>query len=250
MPPLTKVLGIPDRELDKYLSMTFDVFLFVNHDLYDPFESKCTSASKCVMTFRRSHTPIVYEVRPPVVYFDSVTSLWFDPKNTVDLITDLPKDEMHFINAKLGGSLMDFETFVDYDHQYNKWSRNSISGRVGDQMPNATHSVSMLWEVGQANIQPIESWTCSYDNSTCYQVKTVPVIYSQNHNSGYTTGGQIITVKGHGFTAGNITAEVDGVACVVDEESVKIDQFDCKVAPKSAISDLTKKYFGSHGMRV
>jgi len=85
---------------------------------------------------------------------------------------------MHFINFKIGGALMDFETFVDYDHQYSKWYRNHISGRVGDQLPNANNDINMLWEVGNANIQPIESVTCSYDNSTCYQAKTVPVIFS------------------------------------------------------------------------
>jgi hypothetical protein len=73
MPTLSKILGIPDRELDKYLTMTFDIFLFVNHDLYDPFESRCSKAANCKMIFRRSHTPIVYTLRPPVVYYESVT---------------------------------------------------------------------------------------------------------------------------------------------------------------------------------
>jgi hypothetical protein len=249
MPSLTTILGIPDRVLDKYMTMTFTIHLFVRHDLYEPFDAECKNKAKCTMTFRRSHTPIIYSLRPPVVYFNSVTSVWFDPKNTVDLITDLPMDELHFINYKIGGSLMDFEGFIDNKEPYSKYNRNHIAGKVGDQLPNANHDMNMLWEVGNANIQPIESVTCSFDNSTCYQAKTVPVIFSQDHNSGFTTGGQVITVKGHGFTGGNITAEVDGVPCEVDLDSVKVGEFDCRVASKAAVSDLSKNYVGQHGIR-
>ena len=48
-----------------------------------------------------------------MVYYESTTYVWFDPKNTVDLIQDLDSDEYPFINVKLGGSLLDFENEVD-----------------------------------------------------------------------------------------------------------------------------------------
>jgi len=56
---------------------------------------------------------------------------------------------------------------------------------------------------------------CSYDNSTCYKAKATAVINSIDKASGYSTGSQLITVKGYGFTSSNITAIIDGVPCAV-----------------------------------
>jgi hypothetical protein len=178
LPSPATLLGVDERVLDQYSVMYFELRVWVEHDLYEPYQAVCSSTSKCMVKYDRGYTPIVYEFKPPVVYYDSITNIWFDPKNTINLIQDLPQDEMHFINAKIGGALMDFEGFVDFDRSYSKWYRNQVSGRVGDQPPSASHNMSMLWEIGHSNIQKQESLTCSYDNSTCYQAKTVPVIFS------------------------------------------------------------------------
>jgi hypothetical protein len=77
----------------------------------------------------------------------------------------------------------------------------------------------MLWETGYADNQELETLHCSYDNATCYQVKTVPVIFETSSNSGYRTGGQNLTLKGHGLDVGTISATVDGVACAVTQQS-------------------------------
>lgn len=82
--------------------------------------------------FKKPHTPVVYELNPPVVYFNSETHFWFDPKSVPGLLTDLASDEMAFINAKIGGALVDFEGFVDFDDSYRAWERNYVKGRVGD----------------------------------------------------------------------------------------------------------------------
>jgi hypothetical protein len=59
-----------------------------------------------------------------VVYYGSFTEVWFDPKDVPRLITDLASDEMQFINAKIGGSLLDFEFQVDDGTTYSGWYRN------------------------------------------------------------------------------------------------------------------------------
>jgi hypothetical protein len=58
----------------------------------------------------------MYGLAPPVVYEGSETIIYFDPKSTTNLVPtdDLLADEMPFINAKIGGSLMDFEDSVDF----------------------------------------------------------------------------------------------------------------------------------------
>jgi len=40
---------------------------------------------------------------------------------------------------------------------------------------------------------------CNYQNTSCYKAKAVGRLDSINAETGYTTGGQVLTVKGHGF---------------------------------------------------
>lgn len=40
---------------------------------------------------------------------------------------------------------------------------------------------------------------CDYSNSTCYSAKVVAVINSIDASTGYTTGGQLLTINGYGL---------------------------------------------------
>jgi len=77
----------------------------------------------------------------------------------------------------------------------------------------------MLWETGHSIENEQEILHCSYENDNCYQAKTVPVIYDISQNTGYTTGGQNLTIDGYGFDNENIDIKIDGVDCVVQEYS-------------------------------
>lgn len=189
LPSLPTLLQVDMEMLDQYEFMIFELRLFVDDDLLGPQTLTCDTVSYCQIYFKKSTTPVVYEIAPPVVYYGSDVFVWFDPKSTTSLIEDLPTDEMPFINAKIGGNLIDFEFNVDFDTYFSHWQRNSVKGVVGDQQPAANHDISMLWETGQSVIQPQESVHCSYDNSTCYTAKTVPVIFGKSSATGYTTGG-------------------------------------------------------------
>lgn len=78
--------------------------------------------------YRKDSTPHIYYLSPPVVYYESFTEVWFDPKYTVNLIKDLEFDEMQFINTKVGGSLLDFELDVNHETRYSSYSRNKARG--------------------------------------------------------------------------------------------------------------------------
>jgi len=54
----------------------------------------------------------MHYLSPPVVYLDSYTQLWFDPKYAAGLQTDLKENEMAFVSARIGPSVMDFENTV------------------------------------------------------------------------------------------------------------------------------------------
>jgi hypothetical protein len=57
----------------------------------------------------------------------------FDPKATTNTMADLRSDELPFINAKIGGALVDFEENVDSSVYIAHWTINSLMGKVGDQ---------------------------------------------------------------------------------------------------------------------
>lgn len=86
---------------------------------------------------------------------------------------------------------------------------------------------------------------CDFNNTNCYQAKSLPVIFDISENVGYTTGGQNITVKGYGFDVGNVHAVIDGKNCTVTSTSRY--EFDCTLQPKETESDLSHPYIGQHG---
>jgi len=162
------------------------------------------------------------------VYFGGETFIHFDPRYVQNLNDNpIPEDQKPFINARIGGTLIDFDDFVTNEDSYSAYTRNTVKGRVGDQNPSHNNSISMLWNTGNAQVLDWQALTCSYDNSTCYHAKTVPVIKQVSSHNGYTTGGQHLTIIGWGFNSPNITAIVDGVPCKVIK--YQKDQFTCEI---------------------
>jgi len=180
---------VPRRFLDSYLTMSFRLDVQASDGLNEEQTLTCPTVSKCTIKFQRSYTPIVHYLSPPVLYFEQMTEVWFNPKSTTNLIQNLQSDEMQFINTKVAGYQIDFEFHVDSETTFSHWRSNRITGQVGDQLPEASQNLTMLWETGYADNQETENLHCSFDNSTCYQVKTVPVIFETSANSGYRTGG-------------------------------------------------------------
>jgi hypothetical protein len=82
-------------------------------------------------------------------------------------------------------------------------------------MPTPEATVNMKFRVGNTLNYEKTALRCDYTNTTCYRAKVLPVINSVDASQGYTTGGQILTVKGFGFNNGTINAKVDGVQCKV-----------------------------------
>jgi hypothetical protein len=152
VPSLTKLLGVPDDFVNQYTTMTFTLTIDTNDALLGQTKLKCGTTSNCQLRYVRHYTPVVYELAPPVVYHNSETLVYFDPKSTMSLIQDLESDEMPFINVKIGGVLMDFENSVDFDFTPYHYSRNNVKGRVGDQKPSKSNDLSMLWEIGNAKL--------------------------------------------------------------------------------------------------
>lgn len=155
----------------------------------EPKKRNCLVEKRCKIYFKRSYSPVLYYISPQVVYYESLTQINFDAKNTMHLIRDLKTDELPFINTKIDGSLMDFEFHVDYDQTIHKDGHNRLTGQVGNQPVKKNQKVDMLWETGKAVKSETMLKTCSFDNTDCYEARTVPVIFDISQKKSYLTGG-------------------------------------------------------------
>jgi hypothetical protein len=117
---------------------------------------------------------------------------------------------------------------------------------VGDQPISTNHPVTMLWETGHAIKDPLTNGYCNYENTECYESKTVPVIYDMSSREGWLTGGQTVNVTGYGFDYGTIDATLDGEPCLVTGQGK--EWFTCTAAPKEAVSETGVDVVGQHGL--
>jgi hypothetical protein len=75
---------------------------------------------------------------------------------------------------------------------------------------------------------------CSFDGTDCWYVKTHPKIDSISQSEGYKSGGQTLTIEGHGLNGTDISVTVDGVACEVTHSESKF--INCVTNAKQTVS--------------
>lgn len=245
LPSISKLFNLPEENFDHYQVMTFEISVIAAAEPF-PYHLKCASLSKCRVYYRRAYTPTIYYLQPRVTYSESYTQVFFNPANTLTLITDLDSDEFPFINAKIAGNLIDFEFSVDSSTTWNNWVLGSARGQIGDGTISKNQNITMMWETGRSAVALSESLFCDFKQVNCYQAKSLPVIYDISANTGYNTGGQNLTIKGFGFDSGTIKAMVDGQECHVT--SFSRHEFDCTVKARTGVSDLTVPTIGQHGV--
>lgn len=188
LPSIVDLFGLPQSTFDQYWSMTFTLSLVVPSE-FGPVTVECAVAANCKIVYQKQYTPIVYYLSPPVVYKGAEADIWFNAKATPNLIADLATDDLPFINTKIENALMDFDGIIDSTTIISVNSRMNVRGRVTDQPLSNTSPVTMMWETGKSLAQMQESTTCNYDQTLCYQARTLPVIYDINTHSSYLTGG-------------------------------------------------------------
>lgn len=210
LPSIDDLFALPYSYLDQYDVYEFTLYLYSYDENGRPSKLRCRNEALCYIKYARITTPMVYKAIPRVIYPEADVQLWMNPMSVPNLISNLKSDDKPFINAKVGGTLLDFEDYVDGNSWYKVNGGYWVKGKVGELPIVDDMNVTMLWETGLSHLHPVKSLTCSFDNSTCYHAKSVPVIYSISSNQGYSTGGMNLTVKGYGFNSENIDAKVDG----------------------------------------
>jgi hypothetical protein len=180
---------MPKHTFDSFSSMIFTLIITKPNADGTTEEIHCGTSSRCQVTYKRSHTPLLHHLSPPVVYNGAEIDIWFNPKSTMGAITNIPEEEMPFVNFKVKDTKVNFEDTIDHTTSFSSNAWNRIRGIVNDQPISANQNVSMLWEVGMADTHDVHMKTCTLDPEVCYQAKTVPVIHSIDSHEAYTTGG-------------------------------------------------------------
>lgn len=189
-------------------SVTYDVSLMDYDSMTQQVKTlKCLNNQfqNCRVTMSRAYTPILYYLSPPVIYSDSPISFMIDPRSAQNRrSTTLP--EFPFTEVRINGYGVNFEGFLEEDTVLSGYSKNQVRGVMGAITPNKSAEVNFRFRVGYALHQEATMIRCDYTNTTCYKAKAVARIDSISKQSGYTSGGQLVTVKGYGFNLGNIDA--------------------------------------------
>jgi hypothetical protein len=100
-----------------------------------------------------------------------------------------------------------------------------------------------LWHDGAAT-------TCDITGTDCYKARVVPSITSIDHSTGYTSGGQTITITGHALdgiateTVPGVAVTVGGAPCTV--KTVTDTQITCETTETTVPTD--NFYAGSNGL--
>lgn len=105
IPAVHKIMQVSEAALATF--DTLDMTVQVYSALPEGGEVlKCSGGwgNRCRIRFKRSVTPVIYYMNPPVVYQDAEINLSFDSKAVANVISELASDEMPFINFKIGGS--------------------------------------------------------------------------------------------------------------------------------------------------
>jgi len=250
-PSLWDLFGMDKEMFDHYNTLNFWITVYAKHELLmggtDPIEIECAVKNNCKIVYRRHYSPAIFWISPRVVYNTAKTEIWFDPRSTPGVIQDLTQEDMPFINARIGGALIDFEDSVTFETSFSHWNKNRVRGEVGELPIAENHTLAMMWETGLSDIVEHTAKYCNFDNSTCYYAKTVPVVFGVTENSGYHTGGQNLTITGHGFQQGNIRVTIDGVECPVSR--YQEDSISCEIQAKGEVSVVGEPIIAGPGLR-
>lgn len=157
LPAPHELFGVPPENFDTYKELNFYLSVKCPDIFGEEIHLSCSSASKCRIRYHKWYTPVVQYIAPPVLYYESQTSIVFNPKSMSYVIRELKSDEMYFVNTEIAGSKLDFEEHVDYETSLRNWHDNHIIGDAGEMPVGPGSDIKMLWETGYAKVNPVRA---------------------------------------------------------------------------------------------
>jgi len=177
----------------------------------DDVDLACTSASKCQVKYSSSYTARLYDVIPNQVYNDQKANFMINPVATKYALND---DMEPIQSIKIDGTNVDWEGLMDNSYRTPDWTVDDYPAYIGDQKASKDSKVVVKMRGGNA-MNLGTSTHCTWDSTECWTLRTHPKIDSISADTGYTTGGQEMTLTGTGLSGTTAEVMVDGVACVV-----------------------------------
>lgn len=174
----------------------------------------CEKSNNCRVTYRWSHTPIVYYLSSPIMYSGMNVSLYMNPRKGPDYkrADDLPAD------IQIEGFRFLTEDYTT-DSNFGKDSKQGIRGVVrATQRTNDADVEVWFRGIGNALWNEASSTTCNWDRTDCYKARIYPHIDEISETSGSIKGGQEIVITGSSFDRSKtVEVSVDDVDCQVTE---------------------------------
>jgi hypothetical protein len=188
-------------------------------NVLDDHEMVTVSGSQNTFEYRREKTPLLYDMVPNQCYAGQKIQWMVDPKSA-QYDGHVQSGERPVQELSLGGEHTDWADTVPTNYRLAGWQfRDPLTAFVSeDQTPAANVKPRAQFRVG--DVMPLStSEHCSFEGDECWSVRVHPVVESLGAHSGYTLGGQDLTIHGKFGLSGDAEVEVDGVKCDVTSRS-------------------------------
>jgi hypothetical protein len=153
------------------------------------------ASEKTKIKYSSSYTARLYDVVPNQVYAGQRADFMINPMATKYALND---DMEPFEDIKVGGTLVDWEGTIDSSYRTPDWRVSKYPVYIGDNKPSKAQNAVVRMRGGYAMNRPTATH-CTWDGTECWTVRTHPKIDSVSASTGYTTGGQEITITGQGL---------------------------------------------------
>jgi hypothetical protein len=151
-------------------------------------EIKSNSGGENVLQYRKSKTPLLYDVIPNQVYRGQTIQYIVNPMRAL-LDGARAEGELPIQELSLSGIKTNFAETIDSETSlYPYHYRDPLTTIVGNHPPTKDATPSALFRVGESYIMNTAKH-CNFDGEECWNVKVHPVIDSINASSGSVLGG-------------------------------------------------------------
>jgi hypothetical protein len=210
--------------------LTFDVEI-ASMEFAPPCYSKWAG---CHFTYNQRFTPQLYDTVPNQVYAGQGINFWLNPGQ---IFTKLPTSYNPFYYLKLGNFQTDWEGLIDTKTRPsipNRWG--PVSTIVGESQFAKSVDPDINYSMFGRTFLRSTTRHCNFAGDDCWTVRIHPRIDSISASSGYVDGGQMLTIKGLGFTGEVVAVTVDGVQCIVNAALSDEHQITCETQSRGQVS--------------
>ena len=204
----------------------------------------CPSSGRCTVRYRWDYTPLWYEVNPKVQVPGMNVTLAVDPQRAMDY----RRSGAYPLDWRVDGVSVDLSDDYTYESSLGG-GKNYVTGRMmsGKRSAYAQNTIKFNG-VGNAHKVTGDGLLCDIHMADCFEARVHPTIASVSESSGYTSGGQLLEVRGTGLDgATSVEVEVDGTPCVVlgnDKDSIR-----CWTGAHTLVpQEPGQAYVGEHGL--